>query len=127
MLVLGLGFRCQLVSKWRDVGTLHMNVTDFLASVLRCTMAPTHQVRAVYSSHIVGCIITLMSCNQSGPMAGVCLSAQDMRVEWSTEFCSEVSIALWCAVLSGSRTQSEGNGSLVVNTLIILLKYIHTA
>ena len=68
-----------------------------------------------------------MSCTQSGPMAGVCLSAQDMRVEWSTEFCSEVSIALWCAVLSGSRTQSEGNGSLVVNTLIILLKYIQTA
>ena len=30
-------------------------------------------------------------------MAGVCPSAQDVRVEWSTEFCSEVSIALWCA------------------------------
>ena len=34
---------------------------------------------------------------------------------------------LWCAVVSGSRTQSEGNGSLVVNALIILLKYVHTA
>ena len=30
-------------------------------------------------------------------MAVVSLSAQDVRVEWSTEFCSEVSIAL-CAV-----------------------------
>ena len=68
-----------------------------------------------------------MSCDQSGPTAGVCPSAQDVRVEWSTEFCSEVSIALWCAVVSGSRTQSEGNGSLVVNTLILLLKYILTA
>ena len=27
-------------------------------------------------------------------MAGVCLSAQDMRVEWSPEFCSDVSIVV---------------------------------
>ena len=54
-------------------------------------------------------------------MAGVCPSAQDVRVEWSTEFCSEVFIALWCAVLSGSRTQSEGMTFILIRALLVLI------
>ena len=118
-------------------GRVGSGLRDYTHCTTQRTTCAAHVCSTAFTQHACfgGDLRTISACTWPWDSALISLCTShytpltnlDVRVEWSTEFYSEVSIALWCAVLSGSRTQSEGNGSLVVNTLIILLKYIHTA